>query len=707
MWRVAAATESRRRAFHETDYDDWRWAPMPVPGHWSQGAQVGESDLAIEESVLYRREFEGPDVLGAFDSSVAPQLDVNDESRETDDSKRWWLRLEGIAQQSDVWLDGSYLGHTDGYFVPHEFEASEQIAARSEHLLAIDVTCRRFGDPDNRTTLTGALQDPELCGAEDLIIGGIWRPVRLRSTGRIAIRHARVVCAEVRTSSRRARRADQPRARLAMRVVLDAPGGGSVELRTRVAGTEHLHSHHAADGENRVEWTVDVDDPPLWWPHSLGEQPLCDLTLEAVDAESSQVHDQRCLRIGFRSVTMRRWVLHVNDERLFAKGANLLPVRRLIGTASASEAAADVHAAREAGLDLVRPVAHIARPELYDAADASGMLIWQDLPMRGLMSRGLAGDARRQTREAVDLLGHRPSLVLWCAHDEPFARPTRRSAAPVAASTQRPSWNRDVLDRRICRVLERCDGSRPVVAHTAVPPRLPRLDGTTSQFWYGLHGGRAADLSATLARIPAMARFVSAFGTHVSADQPEVVKTTIETLRRLKYRPAGGFLLHALADVGSAPEDAQATPSVGFGVLDSLHRPKPGWQALLEACQPVIVTADPLPELLHGGDRVNLAVHVVNDTRDELDGIEASARLVSRGDSDVGGDVVSEHRWAGSVAADDCVFVGRIDAQIPQGLAGELTVELKLIRAATSDDPSSSPQILATNQYSAAIAEPA
>ena len=681
-WRIAAATEGRRRTFHEFDYDDSGWADTPVPSHWAQGgAGAAGSDLAAEESVLYRRHFEGP-------------ADTVAESGAGMDGSRWWLRIEGLAQQGDVWLDGTYLGHTDGYFVPHELEVTEQIGARSEHLLAIEATCRRFGDPDNRTDLTGALQDPELCGSGNLIVGGLWRTVRLRSSGVVVIRHARAVCAEVHVPGDRGRgrgRGSGPWARLALRAVLDAPGGGPVLLRTRVAGTEHVHSHHAAVGENRVEWTVDVADPPLWWPHALGGQPLCDLEMEALTGE--EVQDRRRSRIGFRSVEMRRWVLHVNGERLFAKGANLLPTKRLPGTASPSEVAGDVRAARNAGLDLVRPVAHIAREELYETADELGMLVWQDLPIRGVMSRSVVGEARRQAREAVDLLGHHPSVAVWCAHDDPFPRLKRPSATPPAWSRLGPSWNRDVLDRRLSRVLSRCDGSRPVVAHTGVPPYLPSLEGTTSQLWFGLHGGRAADLAPTLTRVPTMGQFVSAFGTPVRAEQPEVVKTTVEILRGLKYRPAGGFLLHALADVGIDPgAGARGDLTDGFGVLDGMRRPKPGWPALVEACRPLLVAVDPLPAEVRGGDRLDLAVHVVNDTRADVADLQMHARVAGPG-----GLVISEQRWEGTAGADDCVLVGRIDAEVPLGIGpGQLAVELTLTtgRAAT---------VAATNRYTTTI----
>ena len=684
-WRIAAATEGRRRTFHESDHDDSDWAETPVPSHWAQGLAGAEGpDLAGEESVLYRRRFEGPaDAAGA----EAPETETG--------ATRWWLRIEGLAQQGDIWLDGTYLGHTDGYFVLHELEVTEQIGARREHLLAIEATCRRFGDPDNRTSLTGALQDPELCGSDDVIVGGLWRPVRLRSSGAVASRHARTVCAEVHTSTSRGPNGGSGVwARLALRAVLDVPGGGAVYLRTRVAGTEHVHSHHAAAGENRVEWTVDVADPPLWWPHSLGDQRLCDLEMEAL--WGGEVHDRRRFRIGFRSVEMRRWVLHVNGERLFAKGANLLPTKPLLGTASPSEVADDIRAARNAGLDLVRPIAHIAREELYDTADELGMLIWQDLPVRGVMSRSAAGEARRQAREAVDLLGHRPSVAVWCAHDDPFPRKRRRSATPAAWRRLGPSWNRDVLDRRLGRVLSRCDGSRPVLAHAGVPPHLPYLEGTTSQLWFGHQGGRAADLATTLARVPTMGQFVSAFGTPVRADQPEVVKTTVEILRRLKYRPTGGFLLHALADVGAGPGVGKdGGPPDGFGVLDGLRRPKPGWQALVDACRPVIVTADPLPAWVRGGDRLELAVHVVNDTRTDVAGLRVHARVTGPG-----GVVISEQRWEGAAGADDCVLVGHIEALIPAGIEpGRLTVELTLTGGPESDH---GPAVAATNRYTTA-----
>src|SRR5690606_11094606 len=81
-----------------------------------------------------------------------------------------------------------------------------------------------------------------------------------------------------------------------------------------------------------------------------------------------------------------------------------------------------------------------------------------------------------------------------------------------AVATARPSWNRSVLDHALARVLERCDGSRPVVTSSGLVPRPPGLDGTDSHLFVGWDGGDARDLGDVLRTWPRLGRFVGAFG---------------------------------------------------------------------------------------------------------------------------------------------------------------------------------------------------
>jgi beta-mannosidase len=691
-WRAAVADEELRRTWLDTDPDEGvdPWAPVTVPGHWRHDAAFDDSDGPL----LYRTRFEhdGP----------------------ATDDERWWLRFEGVFYQGDVWLDGAYVGDTEGYFFPHTFEVTEALAARTEHTLGIEVACSRPGDLTAKRNITGSFQHAAYLDP-GWNPGGIWRPVRLERTGPIRIRHLRVRC----------RDANDAGATVAFRAVLDAAEAVEVTLRSTVGGAELVEQRRLAAGENQVEWTLGIDQPQLWWPHALGDQPLHEVAVEVtpVDEHGRPTGDTShrvTRRIGLREVHLRAWVLHVNGERLFLKGANLAPTRAALGEATPAEQARDIELAKAANLDLLRVHAHIARPELYDAADEAGMLLWQDFPLHRGYARTIRKQAQRQAREAVDLLAHHPSIALWCAHDEPLGLDDDVRGGPEEGgfggryllAQGLPSWNRSILDRTVKRAIDRADGSRHVVPHSGVLPHPPQLDGTDAHLWFGWSHGDERDLAQLARTLPRLVRFVSEFGAQAvpeTADfaeperwpdldwdaladrhgmqraafdrrvppqdhptfeawrrasqelQADLLRHHIETLRRLKYRPTGGFAQFLLAD---------AQPAISGSVLDHERVPKLGYEALRLACRPVIVVADRLPAEVVVGETMALDVHVVSDLRTPVEDLEVTARLRWTG---------GEQRWrfAGSVPADGCVRVGTLQVEAPDR-PGPLTLELHL-----------------------------
>ena len=118
----------------------------------------------------------------------------------------------------------------------------------------------------------------------------------------------------------------------------------------------------------------------------------------------------------------------------------------------------------------------------------------------------MRGQARRQAREAVDLLAHHPSVVIWCGHNEPLAvdmtpeqitdpRGRLRIAARMLVGQMLPTWNKSVLDRSIASVLEKADGSRPVIPHSGMLPHAPQLDGTDTHWYFGWYHGEERDFA--------------------------------------------------------------------------------------------------------------------------------------------------------------------------------------------------------------------
>jgi len=683
-WRATPATDELRRSGIGLSADDTGWSPIEVPGHWRDHAAFARSD----GPVLYRRHFTAP----------PPQS-----------GERRFLVVEGVFYQADVWLDGAYLGDAEGYFFPHRYDITALSRLADDHVVAVEVDCRPPGDLAAKRSITGVFQHWDCLDPSDNP-GGLWRPVRLETTGPVVIDRVRVLC----------RDANPEQAHLRLHARFDSDTPRRARIVTRVDGRVVAESDRTlATGANEVDWTIDIATPRLWWPWALGPAALTDVEVSVeVDGEVSHRYG---VRTGLRQVGWNDWTLSVNGERLFVKGANIGPTTARLAQASPDQLRRDVALAREAGLDLLRVHAHITRPEFYAAADELGMLVWQDFPLQWGYARSVRRQAVRQAREAVDLLGHHPSIAVWCGHNEPLAldvgpgRPTSmaRLAARFMAGQQLPTWNRTVLDRWVKRAFEAADDTRPVIPHSGVLPHLPQLDGTDSHLYFGWYHGDERDLPRFAATTPRLVRFVSEFGAQAVPDsasfmepdrwpdldwehlerhhalqkrqfdryvppadhptfaawreatqqyQATVLKHHIETLRRLKYRPTGGFCLFSLTD---------AMPAVTWSVLDHERRPKRGYQAVVDACRPVIVVADRLPARIAPGDRLDVEVHVVSDLRVAHEATEVTARLTWPGGT-------QQWRFAGDIPPDSCVRVGRLSWKAPEGTPGEVTLDLTL-----------------------------
>ncbi len=707
-WAIAPADEELRRQFHDPAFDDSDWSETSVPAHWRTVRGFEQHDGPI----LYRHHFNG--------DHRPPRRG------ERAGSPRHWLVFDGLLYQSDIWLDGDYLGDTEGWFFPHQFEITDHLAARRDHIVAVDLTCSPVGDTSAKRNLTGTLQEPEYMGQWNP--GGIWRPVRMETSGAARLRFSRLLCEE----------ANEERARLRVRAVVDTPTTEHVILRTRVVDpdgievVDHRFELPLAVGENRREWTIDVPRPHLWWPRALGNQPLYTVTLEVHPIGTSAappplgpdtLSDDRTWTTGLRRVELRDWNLTVNGQRLFAKGVLLGPTSRDLAGADPGTVGHDVDLASDAGLDLVRVHAHVARPELYERADELGMLVWQDLPLIRGYAHSVRQTAVQHAREAVDLLGHHPSIALWCGHDEPLPaaaglealserRGRFRAMVKGATAQTLPTWNRTVLDRAVTRALRSADPSRSVVPHSGVLPHPPSFDGTDSHLWNGWLHGEVDDLSLLLATWPRLGRWVTGLSaqspptdasfidgsewpvldtetlsTHhgfqdavfkrrlpcaafpdLSAwvqaaqnHQAHLIRAQIDTLRRLKYRPTGGFVVARLAD---------AHPSISCSILDDRRNPKAAWDALAEACRPVTVIADIPPGGPVPGERFEIQIHAVSDLRVPVADLEVTAHLTWPG-----GEL--SRRWAGALEPDSVSLIGTLEVDVDHR-PGELVLVVRL-----------------------------
>lgn len=708
-WRAHPMDFDLKRVGADADLDDEAWPQIDVPGHWGQADDFADHNGPL----LYRRGFthRGP---------------VDDE--------RLWLRFDGVLSGGEIWLDGSYIGDTSTYFASHRFDVTELLSSSEDHVLAVEVSCPDQSGTRPKTSLTGSLQAGHLAPTGNP--GGIWQPVAIDSTGPVAIRYARLLCTS----------AEPERAELTIRLVLHAEDQTEIRVDTSVSGPDGpagggADRHTLASGENRIEWTVPIDGPRLWWPAALGEQPLYDVSI-AVRGGDGQVSDRREWRTGLRRITTDDFIWRVNGQRLFAKGIVAGPSSRFLNQVSSAELGQDMQAVRDAGIDLVRLYGHIGREETYREADRLGLLIWQDLPLVGRYSSKARSAARTMARAAVDHLGHHPSVGLWCAHCEPnghhhhnatpeevdagggsgpgggslLERWPTLHAARQAGTHLLPSWNRSVFDPIVARELRNGDKTRRVIHRSGSPPGPADPTGSDTHLWLGWHTGEAENLPMLMRRWPRLGVFLGGIGSQSAAIadwdrqapqwpeaqadafarylprtayangeawamatqsyQGDVLRTHIEAIRRLKYRPAGGFLITALADVA---------PQGGFGVLHADRSQKPAYNVLVDACRPVIVVGDPPPPVVVAGQELTLAVHAISDLQDPLSSVRVTGRVHGHSWS---------HRvvWEGDITADTCQWIGELQFTVPD-IPQQLHIDLELVTG----------ELVATNRYSTVV----
>ena len=366
-----------------------------------------------------------------------------------------WLIFDGVFYQSDVWLDGGYIGDTEGYFFPHTFEITDALRDRREHVLARRgrrAAARATARPSATSpacSSTGTASIPTGTRAASGVRCTSPRPARCASSG------CACLCPE----------ATSEQAIVAFRAVLDAPEAGTVVLRTTIGETDHEAEHRLAAGPNRVEWSVTIDQPQLWWPRALGDQPLHDVEVTVLmPAAEGAARPSRATGAGCAPGSARCGSIDWVDAR---QRRAPVPQGHQPGTdthgawrGDTGDAGGRRRTSRvDANLDLLRVHAHVTRPELYEAADEAGLLLWQDMPLHWGYARGIRGQATRQARELVDLLGHHPSIAT-------VVRAQR-------ADGDRRSWRRDgpAGQRRGRRDSSSCPhGTRPC----STPPSSER-----------------------------------------------------------------------------------------------------------------------------------------------------------------------------------------------------------------------------------------
>ena len=374
----------------------------------------------VEEQIwVYRREF------------IAPKDAVEAHA---------WLVFEGLDLDAVVYLNGEEVGRHSNVFRPLRVDVTGRLADGT-NLLAVQVdgglysVSEKPGDAyqpamDHRLHKRSWLRKPQCSFSWDwsprLINVGIPKPVRLEWAASARI-DAVVLTPELADDHKSA----VLRADVLVECVEEQPLNAVVRLRLPAKGLENELGVVLEPGMSRRHVSIEIGDPVLWWPAGHGEQHLynVELTLEA----GGKTLDRATRRTGIRSIRIaqdphpekgRYFILEVNGQPVFAKGANWVPPDTIFSRITPEHYRKLVKLAADANFNALRIWGGglYADHAMLDACDELGLLVWHDFVFACSKYPGDDPEFLQNVREEVahvsrELSAH-PSLVVWCGNNE-------------------------------------------------------------------------------------------------------------------------------------------------------------------------------------------------------------------------------------------------------------------------------------------------
>ncbi len=361
--------------------------------------------------------------------------------------KQIWLQFDGINYTAEMWLNGRKLGEMEGMFNRGVFDITDAaMVGSSSNRLAVLV---HPIDPPNGFVASGTTGVENYNGGDGKIGAfttmlmtagwdftfkdgirdrntGIWRDIKLFSTGPVRLQHPfvkTVLPLPGTNSSQETISIDLVNATSLVQtgMLSVAIAENNVTVQQSVTLQPHETKQVIFDP---VEYpALNFTNPRLWWPFNKGEQFLYHMTSRFI--QDGTVSDQLKSRFGVRDIRSDRntpnqdRIFYVNGRRLFLHGANWIP--EAMCRTSEERTAAELRYTRQAGVNFLRLWAGgvTESDQFFDLCDELGILVWVEFWETG--NTILPEDAalyRTNVVDTVQRIRNHPSLAYYvCANE--------------------------------------------------------------------------------------------------------------------------------------------------------------------------------------------------------------------------------------------------------------------------------------------------
>ena len=429
------------------------------------------------------------------------------------EEERVLLRCHGLDTLATIKVNGEVVGVTDNMFRIWEFDVKELLQPGDNsievHFAAAMPYVRRRGQ--ERTLPAWGVGDHKLDGGgwirkepcnfgwdwgPSLVTCGIWRDIEL-----VAFSHVRLTDVEVRQHH-------QPSQPVTLTVHAHAeqisPGDFTVNAQLALDGAP-IGASSAALVDGRAAIQLTVENPQLWWPNGMGEQPLYGLTVQVVSSDGA-LKDAHSKRVGLRTLRLVReedkwgesFYFAANGVPFFAKGANWIPADTFANRVSRADYARLLGDAALANMNMLRVWGGgiYEQDIFYTLCDELGICVWQDFMFAcatypGFDSTWLA-NVKAEAEDNVRRIRHHACLALWCGNNE-----LEQGLVTDEWTDHSMSWDdyTVIFDDLLQAVVQRLDPQRDYWPSSPHSPRGERLDFNNPDWadahlwsvWHGKH----------------------------------------------------------------------------------------------------------------------------------------------------------------------------------------------------------------------------
>ena len=362
--------------------------------------------------------------------------------------RRIWLEPEGINYRAEIWVNGYLMGNMAGMFNNQPFDITDRVKAGEKAVLAVRVypvdvpgtsmpkswgaagEWHNGGDGWMGQNVSQLMTIGWDFTFEDGIRDrntGIWKSIRLYSTGNIQLRNPFVTSKLSHPNYDKAAETISvevfnPNTQTFEGIVRGKILDTDIQLEKKVKLIRGEHKVITFTPEEFPQ--LNISNPRLWWPKNKGEQHLYTLQLTLTNL-SNHLSDSLQTRFGIREVVATREtpdkskMFIINGHKTFVRGNNWIPEAMLRTDDSRMET--ELAYTDQCGINLLRlwggGIAESDR--FYELCDEYGIMVWQEFWMTGDTRHPLDESLYLANVEStVKRIRNHPSIVFYVSSNE-------------------------------------------------------------------------------------------------------------------------------------------------------------------------------------------------------------------------------------------------------------------------------------------------